>query len=98
VDVACLLLSEVDHFCASCKETPIQSLNLCFSPKRHYALLKISLSCFFGLLLIVFLLLLLFKSSLNHSSVLHGKWSLKIVAVLSAPVNVLYTCKQPVKI
>jgi hypothetical protein len=98
MDDVCLLLSEVDHFCASWKETLLQSFNVLFAPKRHYAVLKISFSCFFGLLLIGFLLLLLFKSSLNHTSVLHGKWSLKIMAVLSAPVNVLITCKQPVKL
>jgi hypothetical protein len=96
MDDASYMLSEVDRFCASWKETPIQSFNILFASKRHCALLKISFSPFFGLLLIVLLLLLLFKISLNHLSVLCGKWSLKIMAFLSAPVNVLYRCKHPV--
>jgi hypothetical protein len=47
MDNACLMLSEVDRFCASWKETPIQSFNLFFAPKRHCALLKISFLGFF---------------------------------------------------
>jgi hypothetical protein len=46
MDGACLLLSEVYHFCASWKETPIQSCNVFFAPKRHFALPKISFSAF----------------------------------------------------
>ena len=48
VDNARLLLSEVDCFRASWKETTIQSFNIFFAPRKHCALLKISFSCFLG--------------------------------------------------
>jgi len=58
VDDAHLLLSEVDRFCASWKETPIHSFNIFCAPKMHYALLKIGFFWGGGLLLLL-------KSSLN---------------------------------
>ena len=71
MDDSCFLLSEVNCFHGLWKEATLQSFNIFFASKRHYVLLKISFSCFFILLLVVLLLLHLFKSSLNYTSVLH---------------------------